>query len=82
VTIDGRYPEGDSHDREAGETRIEELAPAKPGDFGISPGGFRLLATALGAAPLQVGDLDRSLDFYRSLIGFIELECDGGKAHR
>jgi catechol 2,3-dioxygenase len=63
------------------EARFKDSVPATPGSFGESPAGFRLPAgTAPGTVTLQVGDLERSLDFYRSALGLVELENEGGRA--
>jgi len=49
--------------------------------IGIAPPGFRLPAsTHLGRVRLQVSDLDRSLDYYRSVLGLRELRRVEGSA--
>ncbi len=56
-------------------------APAEPGSYGEAPAGFRLPAnTAPGAVMLQVGDLERSLDFYLGTLGLAQLDREGGEA--
>ena len=55
--------------------------PATPGSYGLPPDGSRLPAeTAVGAVTLQVADLERSLDYYRTTLGLSELERDAGGA--
>ncbi len=45
-------------------------APAVPGSYGQAPKGFRLPATTrLGAVVLQVSHLERSLNFYGTVLG-------------
>lgn len=49
--------------------------------YGIAPPGYRLPeATRLGRVVLQVADLDRSLEYYRHVIGFSVLERAGDTA--
>jgi catechol 2,3-dioxygenase len=46
-------------------------AQARAGEYGIAPEGFRLPAqTKIGRVRLQVADLERSLDWYREVLGF------------
>ena len=48
--------------------------------YGIAPAGFRLPdRTRVGAVHLQIGDLDRSVDYYREIIGLqvFERTVDG-----
>jgi catechol 2,3-dioxygenase len=46
-------------------------------DYGIAPAGYRLPAqTRLGPVRLQVSDLDRSVAYYRDLLGLHVLEQD------
>src|SRR5512143_2966760 len=54
-------------------TQIEESrAPVL--DYGIAAPGYRLPAeTSVGAVTLQVTDLDRSLEYYREVLGLREL---------
>src|ERR1700716_2527169 len=48
---------------------------------GVAPPGFRLPAdTRLGAVRLQVADLDRSLDYYRQVLGLRLVSRDGNAA--
>jgi catechol 2,3-dioxygenase len=55
--------------------------PATPGSYGEAPSGFRLpAATSVGAVTLQVADLERSLQFYRTTLGLAELGRDVGLA--
>ncbi len=57
------------------------IEPATPGSYGEVPSGFRLpAATTVGAVTLQVADLERSLEFYRSTLGLAELGREGGVA--
>jgi catechol 2,3-dioxygenase len=45
------------------------------GDYGIRPDGYRLPdATHIGAVTLQVSDLQRSADFYKTFLGFAEIK--------
>lgn len=49
--------------------------------YGIAPDGYRLPAeTRLGPVRLQVGDLERSLEFYREVLGFRVAGRAGGGA--
>ena len=48
--------------------------------YGIAPAGFRLPdRTRVGAVHLQIGELDRSVDYYREIIGLqvFERTVDG-----
>lgn len=55
--------------------------PAEPGSYGRAPAGFRLPAgTAPGPVRLQVADLERSLDYYRSVLGLRLLDRAGAEA--
>ena len=57
------------------------IEPATPGSYGEAPGGFRLpAATSVGAVTLQVADLERSLEYYRTTLGLAELGRDAGGA--
>ena len=57
------------------------IEPATPGSYGEAPSGFRLpAATSVGAVTLQVADLERSLDYYRTTLGLAELGRDAGGA--
>lgn len=50
-------------------------------DYGIPPSGYRLPAAAHpGAIRLQVTDLERSLEYYRSVISLRPLEVGAGSA--
>jgi catechol 2,3-dioxygenase len=49
--------------------------------YGIAPPGFRLPANIrLGPVRLQVSDLERSLDYYREVLGFRLLRREAGTA--
>jgi catechol 2,3-dioxygenase len=49
--------------------------------YGIAPPGYRLpAATRLGKVVLQIADLDRSVEYYRRVIGFSLLERAGDRA--
>lgn len=49
-------------------------AQARAGEYGIAPEGFRLPAqTRIGRVRLQVADLERSLAWYREVLGFLVL---------
>lgn len=55
--------------------------PEQVTEYGRKPSGYRLpAATRLGRVRLQVADLDRSLAYYREVIGFRVLERSGGRA--
>ena len=59
------------------ETRPEDPAPR----YGIRPPGYRLPdATALGPVHLQVADLDRSLAYYRRVLGLRTIEPGSHRA--
>ena len=50
-------------------------------EYGIAPRGYRLPeATSLGPVRLQVGDLERSLDYYQHLLGLRVQSRDGSVA--
>lgn len=53
-------------------TRATSPADARAGTaYGIAPDGYRLPAeTRLGPVRLQVADLERSLEYYRAVLGF------------
>ena len=54
---------------------------AKPGSYGFPPSGFRLPdGTRLGPVRLQVGDLERSLDYYQEVLGLGLFERDATRA--
>ena len=49
--------------------------------YGIAPPGYRLpAATRLGKVVLQVADLDRSVEYYRRVVGFSLLKRAGDRA--
>lgn len=55
--------------------------PADTGTYGLPPSGFRLpQGTRLGPVRLQVGDLERSLAFYVTVLGLEVLERAPGRA--
>lgn len=55
--------------------------PAEPGTYGEPPRGFRLPdALRLGPVRLAISDLDRSLDFYRDVLGLRVVHGGGGRA--
>lgn len=55
-----------------------EAEPATPGSYGEPPSGFRLPATtSVGPVTLQVADLERSLEFYRTTLGLGVLDREG-----
>jgi len=57
----------------------EPIATERP--CGIAPPGYRLPdATHIGRDRLQVSDLDRSVAYYRDLLGFRVAERGGGRA--
>ncbi|MEO7974204.1 MAG: VOC family protein, partial [Thermoanaerobaculia bacterium] len=52
-----------------------DVASAIPGSYGLAPSGFRLPeATRLGPVRLQVAELERSVAFYRDVLGLELLE--------
>jgi catechol 2,3-dioxygenase len=59
-----------------------------PRDYGLAPPGYRLPdATRLGRVRLQVSDLDRSLEYYTTVLGFRVLAresqgAEGGRSAR
>ncbi len=56
------------------------VVTADPG-YGIAPAGYRLPAqTRLGAVTLQVADLERSLAYYRDVLGLRVAEQAAGRA--
>ena len=55
--------------------------PATPGSYGELPKGYRLPEAArVGQVRLQVADLERSLEFYRQILGFHVLQRENGRA--
>ena len=57
------------------------LKPAEPGAYGRAPKDFRLPADLrLGPVRLQVADLERSVDFYRQVLGMTLLAEQPGRA--
>jgi catechol 2,3-dioxygenase len=64
-------------------TEDREHTPSEGADrpYGIAPPGYRLPdATHLGRVRLQVSDLERSLAYYRDLLGFRVADRTGGRA--
>lgn len=62
-----------------GEAR--EAEPATPSSYGLAPSGFRLpAATRVGPVTLQIGNLERSLDYYRGVLGLELLESGSSGA--
>ncbi len=58
-----------------------DAEPATPGSYGLAPEGFRLpSATRLGPVRLQVADLERSLSYYKGVLGLARLELEPGRA--
>lgn len=58
-----------------------EEKTAGPTDLGIPSPGYRMHPGArIGGVRLQVADLERSLDYYREVLGFAVLERSGGRA--
>jgi catechol 2,3-dioxygenase len=56
-------------------------APAVADSYGVSPSGYRLPpATHLGRVRLQVSDLDRSLAYYRDVLGLLVSQRSGADA--
>jgi catechol 2,3-dioxygenase len=61
--------------------RAKGAEPASPGSYGLAPRGFRLPdATRLGPVRLQIADLERSLDYYQSVLGLQLLGREGSGA--
>jgi catechol 2,3-dioxygenase len=61
----------------------ERIAAADPAGsaYGIAPAGHRLpAATRLGPVRLQVADLERSLDYYRRVLGLRLVDGEEGRA--
>jgi catechol 2,3-dioxygenase len=55
--------------------------PAQPAEYGIAPPGYQLSGSLkLGRVILQVADLDRSLQFYRQVLGLRTAENGDGRA--
>lgn len=60
---------------------MRDAPMSEPAGYGRPPAGFRLpAATRLGRVRLQVSDLERSLEYYRSVIGLRLLEESDGRA--
>jgi catechol 2,3-dioxygenase len=52
-----------------------------PGEYGVRPPGYHLPdATRVGRVRLQVSDLDRSIEYYRSVIGLEVIRRDADNA--
>ena len=65
-----------AHDQQPGGT-----SSGSPGDYGLAPPGYRLPESLeLGRVRLQVADLERSLAYYRVVLGFRVLGQSGGLA--
>jgi catechol 2,3-dioxygenase len=61
-------------------TNLDQQTTADPG-YGIAPSGYRLPADIrLGRVVLQVADLERSLAYYRDVLGFRVAEQADGRA--
>lgn len=59
----------------------QEPLPADQGTYGVAPSASRLPeATRLGSVTLQVSDLERSLDYYQTVLGLRLLERQGPAA--
>lgn len=59
----------------------ERARSAEPRMYGEPPSGYRLPdATRLGPVRLQVSDLERSLEFYRNVLGMHVVRVDGARA--
>ncbi len=59
----------------------EDNGTRKDHGYGMPPAGFRLpTGIRLGPVRLQVGDLDRSLDYYEHVLGFRVAHRDAGAA--
>jgi catechol 2,3-dioxygenase len=57
------------------------MTPATQLEYGIAAPNYRLPAdTRIGRVKLQVSDLDRSLAYYRTVLGFDVIERSGGPA--
>ena len=63
------------------EAPLQPYASVNPDSVGIKPPGYRLPSgTRVGRVILQVANLERSLGFYRDVIGFRELDRSDGVA--
>ena len=58
---------------------LDAVSNIPPGQaYGVSPSGYRLPAeTCLGRVRLQVSDLDRSVAYYRNVLGFRAIDANG-----
>ncbi len=62
-------------------TDTSDAPDARQRPYGIAPPGYRLPdATRLGRVRLQISDLERSLEYYRDVLGFRVLDRSGGLA--
>jgi catechol 2,3-dioxygenase len=67
--------------RSTGATDTAAPVPALPDEYGIRPSGYRLpAATRLGRVRLAVSQVERSIRYYRDVLGLRELERSSGRA--
>lgn len=60
---------------------VDRMQAAEPDTYGVRPAGWRLPdATRVGTVRLQVGDLARSLAYYRDVLGFRVAAREPGRA--
>jgi catechol 2,3-dioxygenase-like lactoylglutathione lyase family enzyme len=65
-----------SEPRSATLDAVSNVAPGR--EYGVLPPGYRLPdQTRVGRVRLQVGDLDRSVGYYRDVLGFRTIEAHG-----